>query len=527
MTKPVAAPSRLLQDALLAAVATRPSQSALVAGDVRLNYREITDYAFRLAHALRAHGVRRGDRVAIFMENGWRCAASIFGILLAGGVFVAVNAQTKRDKLTFILRDADARVLLSEAHLGRVFATVAVSMPTLSVWCAAATEVSSANVESLERALTGMPATLPPQSAIALDLAALIYTSGTTGDPKGVMHTHQSLMFALDSINEYLGISQDDRLFSALPLSFGYGLFQWLSAVRAGATLVLERSFAYPAQVFKRMHDESVTGFASVPTVYAMMLAQDAKQPLRFPSVRLVTSAAAALPAEFIPGICRVFPEAGLYKMHGQTECIRTAYLRPALAAVKPESVGRAIPGTELLVLGEDRRPVAPGEVGTLYVRGPHVMRGYWNQPDKSAEVLMPGPLPGEFLLRTGDLFRRDTDGDLYFVARSDDIIKSRGEKVSPAEVESAIYSLPAVREVLVAGIPDSLLGQAVCAFVSLRDGAALSAMQVKRACSERLENFMVPKHVVFLADLPLTESGKLSRKLIVERCADLIDEPV
>ena len=168
-------------------------------------------------------------------------------------------------------------------------------------------------------------------------------------------------MFALDSINEYLGISQDDRLFSALPLSFGYGLFQWLSAVRAGAALVLERSFTYPAQVFKRMHDEAVTVFASVPTVYAMMLAQDAKQPLRFPSVRIVTNAAAALPAEFIAGIRRLFPQAGLYKMHGQTECIRTAYLAPTLAAVKPESVGRAIPGTELLVLGEDGRPCSAG----------------------------------------------------------------------------------------------------------------------------------------------------------------------
>ena len=374
---------RLLQDTLLATVARYPDRSALVIGNVRLSYREVTDYACRLAHALRSRGVRRGDRVAIFMDNGWQCAVSIYGVLLAGGVFVAVNAQTKREKLAFILRDAGVRVLLSEPHLARVFGPVVEQLPILRVLCTPDAEALPAGVESLDEALADLPATPPPQSAITLDLAALIYTSGTTGDPKGVMHTHQSLLFVLDSINEYLGFSEDDRLFSALPLNFGYGLFQWFSAVRAGATLVLERSFTYPAQVFKRMHDEAVTSFASVPTVYAMLLAQDAKQPLRFPSVRLLTNAAAALPVEFIPGLRRLFPQAGLYKMYGQTECIRSAYLEPALAEVKPESVGRAIPGTELLLLGEDGRPVAQGEVGTLYVRGPHVMRGYWNQPEK------------------------------------------------------------------------------------------------------------------------------------------------
>jgi amino acid adenylation domain-containing protein len=516
---------RLLQDTLLVTAARYSDRIALVVGSARLSYREVADYACRLAHALRARGVQRGDRVAIFMDNVWQCAASVYGVFLAGGVFVAINAQTKHDKLSFILRDAGVRVLLSEPHLARVFGPVAEQLPTLRVLCTPGIEALPGGVESLDDALADMPATPPPQLAIALDLAALLYTSGTTGEPKGVMHTHQSLLFVLDSINEYLGFSQDDRLFCTLPLNFGYGLFQWFSAVRAGATLVLEHLFIYPTQIFKRMHDEAITSFASVPTVYAIMLAQDAKQPLRFPSVRLVTNAAAALPAEFIPGIRRLFPQASLYKMYGQTECIRSAYLEPALAEVKPESVGRAIPGTELLLLDEDRRPVAPGEVGTLYVRGPHLMRGYWNQPEKTAEVLVPGPLPGEFLLKSGDLFRQDADGDFYFVARSDEIIKSRGEKVSPAEVENAIYSLHAVQEVVVAGIPDPLLGEAVCAFVTLREGAKLSVQQIKRVCSERLENYMVPKHIMFLSELPRTVNGKLSRKLILEPYAALLAE--
>lgn len=511
---------RLLQDTLLVTADRYPDRTALIVGDVRMSYREVTDYACRLAHTLRARGVSRGDRVALFMDNSWQCASSIYGVLLAGGVLVAVNAQTKRDKLAFILSDAGANVLLSEPHLARVFEPVAEQLPMLQILCTPESKVLPTGVENLDDTLPHMPATPPPQSAVTLDLAALIYTSGTTGEPKGVMHTHQSLLFALDSINEYLGFCDEDRLFSALPLNFGYGLFQWFSAVRAGATLVLERSFTYPAQVFKRMHDEAVTGFAGVPTVFAMMLALDAKQALCFPDVRLLTNAAAALPMEFIPGIRRMFPKADLYKMYGQTECIRSAYLEPSLIEIKPKSVGRAIPGTELLLLDENGQPVAQGEVGNLYVRGPHVMRGYWNQPEKTAEVLIPGLLPGEFLLKSGDLFRRDADDDFYFVSRSDEIIKSRGEKVSPAEVENAIYSLPAVQEVVVAGVPDPLLGEAVCAFVTVREGEKLNIQQIKHVCSERLENHMVPKHVLLLPELPRTPNGKLSRKLIMEQCA-------
>ena len=517
--------SRLLQDTLLATVARHPDRTALVTGDVRMSYREVAHYACRLAHALRAHGVRRGDRVAIFMDNTWQCASSIYGVLLAGGVFVSVSVQTKHDKLAFILRDAGACVLLSESHLARVLGPVMKQLPMLRVLCTAEAKALPPGIENLYDALADMPATPPPQQSIPLDLAALIYTSGSTGDPKGVMHTHQSLLFALNSINEYLGFSEDDRLFSALPLNFGYGLFQWFSAVHAGAALVLERSFTYPGQVFKRMHDEAVTSFAGVPTVFAMMLAQHAQQPLRFPDVRLLTNAAAALPTEFIPSLRRLFPQASLYKMYGQTECIRSAYLDPALAEIKPDSVGCAIPGTELLLLGEDGQAVARGEVGNLYVRGPHLMRGYWNQPEKTAEVLVPGLLPGELMLKSGDLFRQDADDYYYFVARSDEIIKSRGEKVSPAEVENAIYSLPAVQDVVVTGIPDPLLGEAVCAFVAAREGEKLNVQQIKRICRERLENYMVPKHVLLLPELPRTVNGKLSRKLIMEQCVSLLTE--
>ncbi len=249
----------------------------------------------------------------------------------------------------------------------------------------------------------------------------------------------------------------------------------------------------------------------------------DERQPLCFPQVRRVTNTAAALPASFNSRLREVFPQAAIYRMYGLTECKRVSYLPPEQLEQKPESVGIAIPGTEVMVLDEAGQPVKPGEIGTLYVRGPHVMLGYWNQPEKTAHMLKPGSLPGERLLCTQYLFTVDQDGYLYFIGRTDDIIKSRGEKVSPVEIEQVLYGISGVREAAVLGVPDPVLGEAVYAFVSLMEGSALSERQIQKRCADKLETFMVPKHVLLVPELPRTANGKLSRKLILERYAALI----
>jgi long-chain acyl-CoA synthetase len=511
----VIAMSRLLQDTLLNTVERYPDRTALIAGDVRMNYREVTDYACRLAHALRERGVGRGDRVAIFMDNTWQCALSIYGVLLANGVFVVINPQTKRDKLAFILRDADAHVLLSERHLVREFGPVAEQLPTLRVLCASDAKALSADMESLTDALIDMPTTPPPQSAISLDLAALIYTSGSTGEPKGVMHTHQSMLFALRSLVEYLRLDKNDKLLCVLPLAFDYGLYQLLMSFYTGATLVLERSFTYPAQVFNALEAEGVTVFPGVPTIFTMLLDAHQRQPLCFENVLRVTNTAAALPPSFNTRLREIFPNADIYRMYGLTECKRVSYLPPEQIEQKPESVGIAIPGTEVMVLDNAGQPVKPGEVGTLYVRGSHVMLGYWNQPEKTAHMLKPGLLPGERLLCTHDLFTVDADGYLYFSGRTDDIIKSRGEKISPLEVETVLYDILGIREAAVLGVPDPLLGQAVQAFVSLMNGSTLCEGKIRKLCGDKLESFMVPKYVTFLPELPKSGNGKTDKKAL------------
>ena len=513
MTPPV----RLLHETLLASAERMPEREAVVAGAERLAYSELLDRSLRLARALQDLGVARGDRVAIYMDNSAGCATAIYAAMLAGGVFVVVNPQTKEDKLLYVLDDCEAAVVLTEGSLTRTALSAAASASSVKA------VISASPPEGVEGALdfgeVVASAAPHPRAAgtIPVDLAALIYTSGSTGFPKGVMMTHQSMVFAAGSIAQYLRLGPDERILGLLPLAFDYGLYQLLMNVLKGGTLVLERSFAFPAQIVKRVQEAEATVFPGVPTVYATLLSMRRTMDFELPSIRRVTNTAAALPATFHGEMARIFPNALVFAMYGLTECKRVSYLEPELLAEKPTSVGKAIPGTETMVLREDGTPAKPGETGVLYVRGPHVMVGYWRKPEQTAEMIVEGPLPGERMLCAQDHFTVDEDGFLYFVGRSDDIIKTRGEKVSPIEVENAIFDIDGVKEAAVVGIPDEVLGEAIKAFVVLDEGVELTAQELIAACRTRLENFMVPGEVVFMDALPTTATGKVRRKSLRE----------
>ncbi|HET6696910.1 MAG TPA: class I adenylate-forming enzyme family protein [Gaiellaceae bacterium] len=508
---------RLLHETLLASAERVPEREAVVAGAERIAYAELVDRSLRLARALQDVGVGRGDRVAIYMDNSAGCTTAIYAAMLAGGVFVVVNPQTKEDKLLYVLDDCEAAVVVTEGSLTRTALAAAGQAPSVKA------VIASSPPEGVEGALdfAEVVAAAEPEAraagTIPVDLAALIYTSGSTGFPKGVMMTHQSMVFAAGSIAQYLRLGPDERILGLLPLAFDYGLYQLLMNVLKAGTLVLERSFAFPAQIVKRVQEEEATVFPGVPTVYATLLSMRRNMDFDLPSVRRVTNTAAALPATFHAEMARIFPNALIFAMYGLTECKRVSYLEPELLADKPTSVGQAIPGTETMVLREDRTPVEPGETGVLYVRGPHVMVGYWRKPEQTAEMIVEGPLPGERMLCAQDHFTVDEDGFLYFVGRSDDIIKTRGEKVSPIEVENAIFDIDGVKEAAVIGVPDEVLGEAIKAFVVLDEGAELTAQEIIAACRTRLENFMVPAEVVFMDALPTTATGKVRRKSLKE----------
>jgi acyl-CoA synthetase (AMP-forming)/AMP-acid ligase II len=327
------------------------------------------------------------------------------------------------------------------------------------------------------------------------------------------MCAHANMVAATTSINTYLRNTPDDVILDVLPLAFDYGLYQILLAFQVGARVVLEKSFAYPARTIALLEREAITGLPGVPTLFALLLKYPDLLRRELPALRYITNTAAALPTSHILELRAAFPTVRLFSMYGLSECKRVSYLPPEELDRRPSSVGIAIPNTEVYIVGEDGARLPPGEVGELVVRGSHVMRGYWRAPELSAKRFRPGPLPGETILYTGDLFRMDEDGFLYFVARTDDVIKSRGEKVSPREVENAVCQLDGVAEAAVIGVPDSLLGQAILLVVAPRAGMELSERDVRAHCARVLDDFMLPKHVEIVAELPRTANGKVDKQ--------------
>ncbi|MEP7245944.1 MAG: AMP-binding protein [Gammaproteobacteria bacterium] len=507
-----------LQDFLTDSANRLPDKVALVCRDERVTYAELDRQSNALANALKSRGVSRGDRVVVFADNTVEAVVSFFGVLKANAVVSMVNPQTKEDKLAYLLNDCRARAIISDAHL----------TPTLGPATGKASHLVASIVSGrMDTAALGAAAGLvpwdealaaessdspPPRRNIDVDLASIIYTSGSTGDPKGVMLTHRNMITAATSVSTYLENVEDDVILGVLPLAFDYGLYQLIMACRIGGRLVLERSFTYPAQVLNTVVSEGVTGFPGVPTIFAILTGLRNIDQYDFSKVRYVTNTAAALSTKHIEMLQRTFPSAKVFSMYGLTECKRCTYLPPADIERKPLSVGIAIPNTELWVVNDKDERLGPGDIGQLVIRGATVMRGYWEKAEETAKKLKPGHLPGEMVLYTGDYCKLDEDGYLYFVGRMDDIIKSRGEKVAPKEVENAIVNITGVREVAVIGVPDPILGQAVKALVVLDEGVTMDPRDILAECQKRLENFMVPKFIEIIPELPKTTTGKIKK---------------
>jgi acyl-coenzyme A synthetase/AMP-(fatty) acid ligase len=323
------------------------------------------------------------------------------------------------------------------------------------------------------------------------------------------------MAFVTGSIAESLDLGPADRVLSVLQLSFGYGLYQLFTCVHVTATLVLEPGFAFAGRVVKLLSDERITVMPGVPTVFGVLLSLKGLGDHDLPDLRLLTSAGAALPQAMGRRLREALPQAGVCPMYGQTEAQRICYLPSEEFDRRPTSAGIPIPGTEAWIRGEDGEPVGPGETGELVVRGPHVTQGYWEDDELSGKRISPGRSEDERVLFTGDLFRADEDGFLYFQSRSDDVFKSRGEKVVPREIEEVLHAASGVREAAAVGVPDEILGAVVHAHVAPLPGHELDEGALRRHCAEHLEDHMVPKRVVIHDELPRIGSGKIDKRTL------------
>jgi amino acid adenylation domain-containing protein len=502
----------------------------LIFGEQRETYAAIDGRSDQLAERLIEMGLKFQDRVAIFLDNSIESVIAIYGTLKAGGVMMMLNGSMKAKKLSNIMRDAGAEVLITHVNkLSVVRDAVDDFLPDCRIiWIGDSTAVPKAmharselwtelfrrvTSEKRERHHRSLPIDRQPYSD--RNLAALIYTSGSTGEPKGVMSAHCNVICAAQSIMSFIENTSDDVILNVLPLSFDYGLYQVIMAFMCGAAVILEKPFLYPAKVLECIPREGVTGFPIVPTIAAMLLRMRNLNAFDFSSLRYITSTAAVLPVEHIRKLRALMPNVRLYSMYGLTECKRVSYLPPEELDRRPSSVGKAIPNCAVTIVTDDGREAAVGEVGELVVRGGNVMQGYWNAPELTAKVFREGPQPGDRALYSGDLFRKDEEGFLYFVGRRDDLIKSRGERVSPKEVENVLCSMEGVAESAVVGVADEILGQSVKAFVVCKPGSRLTQKEILKFCSNHLESYMIPKHVEFLTELPKTPHGKIDKEAL------------
>lgn len=516
----------LVHNFLEKSASARPDKVALICGDRRLTYGDINDQADLLAAALIRMGIQRRDRVVLFLDNSVESVIALFGVLKAGAVFIMARATMKAKKLNFILKDADARVLITHSKKAKVVQQALADELSVShvIWChppglsrlpdmgSPRHVCSAASWSSLLDG--GLPhGRTPFPKIIDVDLAAIVYTSGSTGEPKGVMYAHVNVVSAVRSITRYLKNNSDDIVLNALPLSFDHGLYQVLTTFFFGGTLVLEKSFAFPYKTIEKIDLLQVTGFPIVPTTVALLLEMDGEAWKGLSSLRYFHNASEAIPPAHLRRLQDRFPHVKIYSMYNLAECKAVSSLSPREITHKPDSVGIPMPNVDVFIVDRDGREVGADQVGELVVRGSGVMQGYWNAPEKTARALRRDPATGaRCLLHTGDLFRRDEEGYLYFVGRRDDLFKTKGERISPKEIEAALRGFSGVQAAAVIGVPDKMGGRTVKAFIKTAHSKAVDDKHLRKHCATSLEPFLVPKYIEYRRDLPELPDGKIDK---------------
>jgi long-chain acyl-CoA synthetase len=513
-------PPTLLHHGLQHSARRLGDKIALVSDGQEWTYRDLEQRSDQLAYSLIGWGIKPQDRMVIFLDNSAETVIAMYGVSKAGGIFTILNSTLKSAKLAYILDDVEAALLITHtAKFGVVREALGACRqkpavlwvhPDPSLPDSVAACGSGRHWNSIESAPPRLFPLTPPDA-----IAALIYTSGSTGEPRAVIQPHDKMIHTSNTILGYIGNTEQDVILNVLSLSFGYGLYQILMSVLTGGTVVLERSFVFLHRVLEQIPRYRVTGFPLVPTIVAMLLKMDNLSQYDFSSLRYITSAGAALPVRYTKWLRTLLPQTRIIPMYGLTECVRVSYLPPDQIDLRPDSAGIDIPNCRTMVVDESGREVPANTPGELVITGPNVMPGYWNNPELSAEVFRPGPMPDQTLLYTGDLFRKDNEGYLYFLGRKDDMIKTRGERVSPKEVENVLSQFPGVAEVAVIGVPDEVLGQAIAAFIVPAPGATPTENDLLRQSTQQMETFMVPKYIRLIDNLPKTPNGKIDKKLL------------
>ncbi len=516
--------TRFFHDTVLGKTGMAGARTALIAGDQALSYAALAERTNSLAMGLAANGIGRHDRVAVFLDKRFDTIVAFYGTSRAGGIFVPCNPVLKPQQVAHIVNDCEARVLVSSrSRIEGLGDSLKASSVRLVISVDGLPDDLDKKLPYGARAClwsdmllsTGV---MPSGPLCETDVAAIFYTSGSTGMPKGVVLSHRNLVVGGESVSEYLENGPDDRILSLLPLSFDAGFSQLTTAFHVGAVVVLH-NYLLPRDVPRLCQRHKITGLTCVPPLWMQLMQVEWPDGARF-GLRYFANTGGRMPREVLTRLRALFPEAAPYLMYGLTEAFRSTYLDPKEVDNRPDSIGKAIPNAEILVVKSDGTLAGPGEEGELVHRGPLVALGYWNDEQRTAERYKPAPgsLPGVILpepaVWSGDKVRMDEDGFLYFIGRTDDMIKTSGYRVSPVEVEEALFDTGLVREAAAFGLPHEVLGHEIVVAVVPADKSSFSEEALFTACRKVLPGYMVPARVVLHDnELPRSPNGKIDRK--------------
>jgi acyl-CoA ligase (AMP-forming) (exosortase A-associated) len=519
--------STLLHELIALSAQRTPRAVALIYGKDALCYGDLQDAVTRFAGGLISLGLQRGERVAIYLEKRFETVIASFGAPAAGGVFVPLNPLLKPDQVAYILRDCNVRVLVTSPERLALLAPVLAACHDLRHVVVLGSDQPLPTGDGLVTCRWSELLASPERAGhrvIDTDMVAILYTSGSTGKPKGVVLSHRNMVAGAKSVASYLENRPEDTLLAALPLSFDAGFSQLTTAFHVGARVVL-LNYLLPRDVLKALEREKVTGLTAVPPLY-IQLAQ-----LEWPAsitdhLRYFANTGGRMPKETLAALRERMPKTRPFLMYGLTEAFRSTFLPPAEVERRPDSIGKAIPNAEILVLREDGSPCAPNEPGELVHRGALVGMGYWNDPEKTAERYKPlsAHAPGrqaglvlpELAVFSGDTVRMDEEGFLYFIGRRDEMMKTSGYRVSPTEVEEILYETRLVGECVAFGVDHQTLGQAIQVIATAPAGGMLDVETLLAECRKRMPAYMVPAGIeVRPGPLPRNPNGKIDRKTL------------
>ena len=510
----------------------RGASAALTFKKETLSYSELWRKVVNVANGLADIDVGNGDRIGVFLDKRHETVAAVFGASAAGCAFVPVNPSLKPQQVAYILADCDVRVLVTTAERWTLLRDELTRCPSMEHVVLVGNTVGDEQLSNGESYVVHAWSELfeghrpvgPLVSRIDVDIAAILYTSGSTGKPKGVVLSHRNLIVGAESVSEYLQNTSDDVILSALPLSFDAGFSQLTTAFSVGAHVVL-MNYLLPGDVVRLCAKHKVTGLTCVPPLWIQIADQswrsDVGQRLRY-----FANTGGRMPKSTLDRLRHNFPQAAPFLMYGLTEAFRSTYLDPAQVDKRPDSIGKAIPNAEVLVVRPDGTRCDAGEEGELVHRGALVALGYWNDPERTAERFRPLPSSDspwrtpEMAVWSGDAVVADEEGFLYFVGRKDEMIKTSGYRVSPTEIEEVAYDSGSVRDAVALGVEDPRLGQRVLLVVAARDPESFRTDDLLATFRRSLPLYMVPASVVILDELPRSPNGKFDRNRMREELA-------